>query len=225
MYHLGHHIKHRRWPYLVGGGVLLLCLVASVVWASRFFISKTILNQSRPVTHYITATNTTTQHIVEHAFTVDIPSEWHAVPSSQTIAGAYGWQGVSTDGSGRRLDVYIDTVSTTLAANRVLPVQVVGNGLQSSGAVSDNCAGFADKSKEAVSTATAPATWNGVPFVCDLGNYERDVVLLGTSAGLNDVVVKGSTTGSHHVMLVYTDDSITPDYSVFTAIARSFQAR
>ena len=225
MYHLGHHITHRRWPYLIGGGVLLLCLIVSSVWASHFFIAKTILNQSRPVTHYITATNTTTQHIVEHTFTVDIPSEWHAVPSSQTISGAYGWQGVSTDGSGRRLDVYIDTVPTTLAANRVLPVQVVGDGLQSNGAVSDNCADFADKSKESVATATAPAAWNGVAFVCDLGNYERDVVVIGTPAGVNDVAIKGRTTGLHHIMLVYTDDSITPDYSVFMAIIRSFQVR
>lgn len=165
------------------------------------------------------------QHIKAHSFTFDLPAGWRAVTAPSTQPTAMSWTGVASGGAGRRLDVYIDNVPVALAANRLLPVQPSGDRLNPVGNVSDNCTNFTDKATESTATGTAPAKWNGVNFICDMANYERDVVVTGSSEGINTVTLSG-TAGTHHqVCLVYTDNSIDPDYSVFIAVVQSFGAQ
>ena len=56
-----------------------------------------------------------------------------------------------------------------------------------------------------------------------MGNYERDVVAVGSQQGVNTVLLTGATAGRQHVLLVYTDNNTNPDYGIFTAIVRSFR--
>jgi len=221
MYRLGHQIKHHHWPYILGGLIIIGCIVAGIVTAPRFFKANTTLTQSSSVTHHISAADTTTQHIAKATFAFDIPSGWRSVAPPAVQPVAQSWAGTAPDGSGRRLDVYIDHIPGTLAVNRLLPVQPTGSRLNTAGMVSDNCTNFTDKATESAATGTAAAKWDGINFICDMANYERDVVAIGSTAGINDVALVGST-GTHPVLLVYTDNSISPDYSVFTAIVQSF---
>jgi hypothetical protein len=115
----------------------------------------------------------------------------------------------------------VDHIPTALAINRLLAVQSSGDKMTPVGMVSDNCTNFTDKATESAATGTAPAKWNGVNFICDMANYERDVVATGSSGGIN-MVTLSSKSGTHQVCLVYTDNSIDPDYSVFTDIVQSF---
>jgi hypothetical protein len=225
MYRLGHHNKHHYWPFILIGCLVIICVISGVIWFSHIFSAKTYLKQAKSVTHYVAGTTTTLQHIVERTFSVDIPVSWKAVPPPSTQPTVYSWTGEATDGTGRRLDIYIDQVPSTLAVNRLLPVQVAGNKLETVGTVSDNCVNFTNKSTENAATGTAPAKWDGVSFICDMGNYERDVVAVGSAAGVNSVILNGPMTGSHAVLLVYTNDGINPTFSNLTSIVQSFQVR
>lgn len=221
MYRLGHQIRHRHGPLIISGLIVIGCIAAAVVLLPRILKSNTTLVQSSPVTRHITL-DTAVQRVAEPTFRLSLPSGWHAVTPSQAPSRAYSWVGMTADGAGRRLDVYIDQIPATLAVNRLLPVRPSGAQFNTAGMVSDNCVNFTDRATESVATGTALAKWNGVNFLCDMGNYERDVVAIGSTEGINTVTLTGNVTGRHQVLLVYTDNSIEPDYAVFTAIVQSF---
>jgi hypothetical protein len=121
----------------------------------------------------------------------------------------------------RRIDIYIDNVPSSLAVNRLLPVQVNQDQLQPQGVVSDNCTDFTTPTAQSAQTGTIDAKWNGVDFLCDTGNYERDVVAIGSASG--PISLTGPKTSTHKILLVYTDNTTQPDYSIFTAIVESFR--
>lgn len=221
MYRLGHQIRHRRWPFVIGGLLLVGCAATGIVLSPRIFKQDTRLTQSPPVTRRISTEDTAKQHIVTRAFTLDLPSGWRTAAPLQVQPVPLSWSGTAHDGAGRRLDVYVDRLPAAMPANRLLPVQPAGDRINPVGTVSDNCTNFTDKATESAATGTAPAKWNGVNFICDMANYERDVVVTGSTGGVN-MVTLSSKSGMRQVCLVYTDNSINPDYSVFTDIVQSF---
>jgi hypothetical protein len=102
-------------------------------------------------------------------------------------------------------------------------VQASGTGVSPLGDVSDNCTTFTNGADS--HQATQAAKWDGLPFLCDTGNYERDVVGIVSSDGSNTVKVTGTTGATHRFFITYTDNSPSPDYTVFTAALRTFQAK
>lgn len=162
------------------------------------------------------------QQITERYFTLRLPSGWQSVAAPPVPYTVYSWQGTGGD-SARRLDMYIDNTPADLAVNRLLAVQADSDHMDIADAVSDNCTDFTDRATGSSATGTAPAKWAGVNFICDMGNYERDVVATGSPDAVNAVTLTGSTTGSHKVLLVYTDNSADPDYTIFDAMVRSFR--
>lgn len=221
MYQKGHKLKRRYWPY--GAALVLAALVVAAVLGSRqFFQADTKLTQSPPHFGTVQATNMPLQHVTKPGFTLDLPAGWQSTAAPNVAYTVYSWQGTRVDNA-RRLDVYWDKIPASLAVNRLLPLSNSGAGASIAGPVSDNCTAFTDKAASPA-TGTVPAKWNGVNFICDTGNYERDVVGTGSSEGVNTVTVVGPTTGRHHVMFVYTDNSATPDYTLLENIIRSFRA-
>ena len=89
--------------------------------------------------------------------------------------------------------------------------------------VSDNCATFTPATNAATGVSTGK--WQGTNFLCDEGNYERDVVGTASAQGINTLTLTGSTTGSHKVFLVYTNNNINPDFSVLYGILESFKLK
>lgn len=224
MYHLGRQTKRTYWPYVVPA-VLAGVLAVGGFWASRQLRPDTTLRQSQPVVRQVTASDTALQHIVTSIFLVDLPPHWRATTAPGAPGATGSWQGVSGDDAARRLDVYVGAVPADLAVNRLLPVSPSGARLEMSGTVSDNCVNFTDKTAKVAASGTAPAKWDGVSFICDMGNYERDVVAIGSDEGINAVTLAGPAAGRQRVLLVYTDNNVSPDYSIFTAIVRSFRLR
>lgn len=225
MYRLGHQTKHRSWPYAAAGVLILVLIIASIAGVRQLFQPNTALRQSRPVTHYVTSSDAVTQHIMKDTFRIDVPTGWRPMATTGTPA-VYGWHGVAGDDAARSIQVYVDAaVPAGLAVNRLLPVQTSGDQLTMLGNVSDNCVSFTDRAAVSAATGTAPAKWKGVNFICDTGNYERDVVGIGSPAGVNTVVLSSASGMQHRIMLTYTDNSPSPDYSIFIAAAKSFQVR
>lgn len=222
MYRLGHRsTKH----YILYAALLLAVgtVIAAGFLAHAIFQADTVITQAPVVTHHIAAEDEQVQHITKSTFALDLPDSWVAATPPAVPDTVYSWQGkAGSKDASRRLDVYIDRLPSNMAVNRLLPVQADQDHLDIIGTVSDNCVSFTTKTSTSVQTGYAASKWGGVNFLCDTGNYERNVVATGSSEGINVVTPSSEASGAHRVMLVYTDSSASLDYSVFLAIVKSF---
>jgi hypothetical protein len=116
----------------------------------------------------------------------------------------------------------VDTIPTNIGVNRVLPVQGEGSRVIPT-TVSDTCADFTGD--KVPGNQNTPAKWGGIDFLCDLANYERDVVGTSSSDGVNTVKVTGATTGTHQIFFTYTDNGATPDFTIFVNAVTSFRMK
>jgi hypothetical protein len=222
MYRLGHQIKHHyRW-YIATLLLIIVLTVVGIAILRRDLKTDTSLSQSKVITQYYSAVGTDTMHVTESTFSVYLPAGWKVASNIGSPNKVYSWQGTGDDAD-RRIDIYIDNLPINLAVNRLLPVQASNDQLETIGSVSDNCTDFTTPTAQSAITGTLAAKWDGVDFICDVGNYERDVVATGSTEGINTVTLTGPSTGTHGVLLVYTDNSADPDYSIFTTIVESFQ--
>lgn len=225
MYRLGHRSTHH---YLIGGVLLAaagLLVGAGVVASRNVFQAHTVLHQAPPVVNTVLGESADKQHISKSFFDLDLPTDWSAVAAPQLHYTVYSWAGTKGDDAQRRLDVYVDNVPLGLAVNRLQPVQAAGDHFDIVGTTSDNCINFTPHAADAAQTGNAPSKWSGVNFLCDVGNYERDVVASGSAEGVNITTLNGGTSGSHRVLLVYTDNNPSPDYTIFASIIKSFRVR
>lgn len=222
MYRLGHRKSHH---YIIAGAVAVLAVgltAAGVVVSRSIFQPHTVITQARPVTHTVLGDEVHMQQVSKSIFTFTIPADWHNVEPPHIAYTVYSWAGTTGIGGAQRLDVYIDNVPLNFAANRLQPVAANGDHFDVIGSTSDNCTAFTARVPDSVNTGNAPSKWTGVNFLCDVANYERDVVATGSAEGINIATLHGTTSGGHRVLLVYTDNNPSPDYTVFTNIIKSF---
>ncbi|HVU60012.1 MAG TPA: hypothetical protein VHC98_04205 [Candidatus Saccharimonadales bacterium] len=222
MYQMGHRRARHSWLLGAAAVLGLGVLAGGYLWLHTVLQAHTALHQSKPVTRTVAAATIPLQHLTEPAFTIDLPDGWHAADNPHTPYTMYSWQGSGNDAT-RRVDIYLDNLPTGLAVNRLLPVEADGDHLSIIGDVSDNCVNFTQKAVQG--QASVVAKWEGVTFNCDTGNYERDVVGIGSAEGGSGISLTGATTGTHHLLITYTDNSANPDYTIFTAIVQRFRLR
>lgn len=223
MYRLGHRTSRH---YLIGGALLAaagLLITTGVVVPKIVFQPHTVLHQTAPVVQTVLGDTVTLQHVAKSFFELDVPVGWHAIAAPPVRYTVYSWSGARGAAAARRLDVYIDNIPFDLAVNRLQPVQADGDHFDTIGTTSDNCTSFTPRVPDSVQTGSAPSKWSGVNFLCDEANYERDVVATGSTEGVNIATLTGVTTGSHRVLLVYTDSNPNPDYTIFAGIINSFR--
>ena len=226
MYQLGHRSKHHYWLRALTGLIILGVAAGGVFFIKNLLQPHTSLTQSKAIIRNVPVSSVPTQHIVQGMFTIDLPATWkQRAPSSVVPAPTFTWQGTAGNDQARWIDLYLDTVPSGFAANRLLPVQVNGDSIDVTGTTSDNCVNFTDKTTQASPTGTVPAKWGGVNFMCDVGNYLRDVVAIGSPEGVNTITIVGATKGSHRILLTYTDNGPSPDYTVFASAVKSFRLR
>jgi hypothetical protein len=178
---------------------------------SKSTATKTSVNYATQVTHY-----------VEPDFTIDLPKTWSPVPRPVGPYNSYTWK-TSTNGSdGEVIAIYEDTIPVHFAVNRVLIVRGEISHLTVDGNASDNCSQYTNGATATAGQVGTPAKWQGVNFLCDKANQQRDV--LGTSSldGINTVSLKNQSNGTtHKFFFTYTDYKINPDYSIFYNVLNS----
>ena len=223
MYRLG-EVKHsHRKLYIFLAGFVVLA-VGVIILAVRFLRPETDLGKTPArVTTKISYQTAQTKAFTEPLFSINLPTDWQPVqPTNMPPQPSYTWHGTSKENSARQLNVFVDKDVGTLAVNRELSVQANGMAVTVLGDVSDNCTTFTGN---ATSThGSTPAKWQGIDFLCDSGNYERDVVGIASPDGLNTVILTGSS-GNHHLFFTYVDNSASPDYSIFTNALRSLKLK
>lgn len=225
MYQLGKRSTHTRRTATVAALLVLIVVLASGTWIAKHYLkAETSLQQAPAMTHKVRLSGTKAETFEKPMFRIDLPHSWKEVAPLDTIHTPYSWRGTGDTARMRSLNIYVDDIPTDMAVNRMLPIQADGNKIDVLNAVSDNCAGFTGTSDKSSQTGTASAKWSGVNFICDMGNKTRNVTGTSSPKGVNDVTITGHN-GTHQYFFVYTDNSSSPDYSIFTSALTSFSAK
>jgi hypothetical protein len=204
--------------------VIFVCLGTGLYWLFKYGLKPdTKIKQSQGVVTNITFDSGKTKHIEQQNFSIDLPADWEVVGHDERPLSIFRYRGTGKKSSGRQLEIYEDTIPVNFAINRVLSIEASNNRLTLRGSVSDNCAEFTkDTAKGQVGTK---AKWQGIDFLCDLANYQRNVVGTSSPDGINSVMLHGPTTGTHHYFFSYTENSFNDDYSPFYSILQSFSLK
>ena len=168
------------------------------------------------------------RHIVEPFYAFDLPADWKEIDRRTRPLNYITWKGTTKESAARTLDIYTDTVPSTLAVNRILPVTSEDDRLGVD-IPSENCVLFNQSTiiltpAEAAKTKVLALTYHKVPFLCDIPNSLRNVIGAGSPEGLNRVALTGVKGGKHQYFFVYTDHSAHPEDDTFPAILGSVRA-
>ncbi len=218
---ISHHKRHVVLVWFVI--IILLAGAGCYIFVKYFMKSDTSISAPpAPAVSHVIAGDEKTKKFDEGSFTINLPLDWKFISHQSAVYNIYTWHNTKKNPGVEQLQVYVDTIPSDLGVNRVLPVQGSGNQIVAT-TVSDNCANFTGD-KVPGSTRT-PAKWANVNFLCDLGNYVRDVVGTSSSDGVNVVKLTGPTTGTHALFFAYTDNGPTPDFTIFTDAVQSFRLK
>lgn len=218
------HKTHRSHPvrWLI---IVVLILGGGIWWGLKQLKPDTQITQAKVVTKKL-ETNDQTVTFHEGAFSIDLPKGWQFMSKQVDIYTIYHFRSALPGEDGNRLiDVYEDSDLPNFAENRMLPVTATEDGGLSTDAslISDNCTAYTIGSLATQKTVAAPAKWQDIQFLCDVGNTLRNVVGTGSTDGLNRVNVKTATSRPHHYFFTYTDNNYKPDFTVFTKAINSFK--
>lgn len=202
-----------------------MLIFVGILLVLHFLRADTRINPApAAITTRVSYDTTKYQTLTTPFFSISLPSDWRAVSRSSDVpAPAYNWQGTNSTNADRWLSVYVDENVSDLAINRALDVQGDQTHLTVLGDVSDNCLTFTGAAAQNQGHST-PAKWQDIDFLCDSGNYERDVVGIVSSDGLNNVTLSGAGD-SHRFFFTYTDNTPTPDYTIFTKALKSIRTK
>ena len=225
MYRVGERKHSRRRMYAWLGGLLALLVIGAVIGIRMLHADTIIGNTPKEVIRKITYDTPKVSVFEGTTFKVTLPSDWKVMPVNDIPTPTYTWHGTSKDDTARWIDVYVDASLSEFAVNRVISVQSNDTGLSVTSDVSDNCTSFTGGASVGPGQTHVQAKWQGVPFLCETGNYTRDVVGIVSGDGLNDVTITGPIKGQHRYMVVYTDNSASPNYKIFTDALKSFVAK
>jgi hypothetical protein len=206
---------------------LLFALVAGlIIW----FLLKphTHINNGNTVLVPTASDAPALRHITEPYYSFDFPADWKELARQIKPLNFTTWKGTTKESTARTLDIYTDTIPTTLAVNRILPVSSQDDRL-GVGVPSQNCIYFSPDTASLTPVAAAklkviPVTFQKVPFLCDIPNSLRNLIGASSSEGLNRVSLTGVKGGKHTYFFMYNDGSAHPEDHTFPAILSSFRA-
>ena len=226
MYRYGENHIRRRHQRMLAAAAAVLLVVGGTILTARALHTKTNIGPTPPaIVKQVTPPSVQTKHIDESLFSLDLPKDWK-LESHDTAGGnnIYTWANTVGNAGVRKLTLYIDTPQPTLGINHAIAVQGNNDQITLASDVSDNCASFTNRPTSG-QTDTGMAKWDGLDFLCDLGNYTRDVVGTVSSDGINKIIVTGSTTGRHSLFFTYTDNDNQPNYAIYASALQSFRLK
>lgn len=227
MYHLGLKPKtsHRLLLWVGVLGLLVLLGVGLYLFARQYLKSETTIKQSDAVVTKVTVNAPPLRLFDQADFTMQLPTDWTLATQTSKPYNLLRWQGGGKSKVGRFMEVYQDTIPANFAVNRVMPVEASGNTVAVLGEVSDNCADFTNTGGAPQTSRGTAAKWHGVDFLCDLGNYERNVVGTSSVGAINSLTMRSASGTTHKYFFTYTDNNINPDFSTFYNALGSFKLK
>jgi hypothetical protein len=192
-------------------------LVGSIIGARQYFTAETQISATpAPVVTKVLGAQTSLKTFNTGVIRIDLPKDWEAFRAPDVPPAANSWHNTFKNRGVQVITAYVDTIPDQFATNRVLVVEAAGDHIQQLGGVSENCADFVEGGRSpSLGNGKAPARWNGIQFVCDNANFNRDVVGISSAGAVNGVTLTG-LSGPHRVFLTFTDASASPNHTVFT---------
>lgn len=217
------HKTHRPhpWRWVIGISLVLIIAVAYGLYSLK---PDTKISKAKPVTRTLNA-NTAVDTYNQGAFTIQLPKGWQFMGKQQDIYTIYHFRSALPGEKGNRsIDIYEDTPPKNFAVNRMLPVAKNEDGglVTDLSLVSDNCAAYTTDAGNRTSVAQL-AKWQGIEFLCDMGNTLRNTVGTGSKDGINTVRLQTATSRPHQYFFTYTENNDKPDYNLFVKAINSFK--
>lgn len=226
MYKHNHRQKTRR-RRKVWLPVLVVLLIAAGFggWRIRQLLQpKTEIKQAHAITTKI-AYDDHLKHYSKPDFDIDLPADWQELPAPAGPYQTYNWQNIKS-ADATTLTIYEDTIPLNFAVNRVLVVEGRVDHLTLDGNASENCNTFTKGSSAPAGQVGVPAKWQGVDFLCDQANTQRDVIGTSSAEGINSVALRSQSNGrTHKFFFTYTSHSLNPDYGIFYNVLSSFRLK
>ncbi|MDL2341625.1 MAG: hypothetical protein QFB87_00915 [Patescibacteria group bacterium] len=226
MYRLGHKLEkpRSRKPLWFSLALIAVLLIGGLIFASKQLRAPTTVTQAAPVIRKVTANSVPVKGFDEPGFDIELPSDWKLAAHLTSPYNLYRFQGTGKADVNRMLDVYQDTIPKNFMVNRVQPLEANGEKITPLGSMSENCADFTRGPSVSGQQGT-PAKWEGIDFLCDLNNYQRNVVGTTTKGSINTITLKSATGNTHQFFFAYTDNSINANYTTFYSALTSFSTK
>lgn len=207
--------------------VLTLVIFGGAALAFNFYKhdTETTLtdNPGKQIISTVKATNAADAGFTEAHFTFNLPSDWKKTAELTTGPyHKYSYQATKKNADNRYLDVYIDSIPTTMVVNKEVAVHAEGGKL-THGEISENCANFTTMA--GLKSAPAPAKWDGVNFLCDMDGTSRNIAGTSSTDAVNKVTLQADDGTKHDFFFVYEDDNYNPDYGIFYNVLDSFSVK
>jgi hypothetical protein len=206
--------------------IIILIIVALLIlvgwWLWSLLKPDTVIKQARAVRTSISF-DATTKTYNEGDFTIQIAATFQPVPRPAGSYKSFTWQTSDSGSDGQQIEIFEDTIPANFAANRALIVHGETDHLTVDAPASDHCENFTRTGTGDYGQIGFLAKWQGITFLCDANNTQRDIIGTSSSDGVNTVVLQTSAGVSHKFFFTYTDQQLQPDYSVFYNALQSFQ--
>lgn len=225
MYRIGRQSKPRRkWPLRIAVIGIIMSVGIGAFWlALQFAKPKTTLQQADAVVTRVAASNDQLLTINNDDFSIELPVGFKQINRLTRPYNLYQFQ--KTNGAvAQTLEVYVDIIPQNFPVNRVVAVEAQGSQIAIPGEVSENCRDFT-KSAGRVTAQGTPAKWEGIDFFCDLNNYQRNVVGISTTSGVNALELSNPAGTKRKIFLNYNDTSLDPRYDTFLQSLRSLRLK
>ena len=167
--------------------------------------------------------------IDEPTFSLQLPGDWRETARINSEY-QYGitWHATKHKEDNRFMTLYVDKIPRSLAVNRLLPVEAVGQAIRH-GSVSENCAAYTEGGSfdpnKALRAKDTAAKWQDVTFLCDLPKVFDSVIGTSSKEGINIVSVTGPKQGKHSYFFVYTDHNVNQNDEILTEIVSTLKAK
>lgn len=227
MYRLGQRKEQKRkrkTRWFVVTLIVIAVIIVLIIYLLSLLKPNTTIQQSAPTVKKVSYDEKqTTKKYDQPDFTITLPISWQAQPRPAGQYQSYVWTNINKNKNGENLTIYQDTIPLKFAVNRVIILEPGIDKMSIKGDLSDNCVMYTKSQAYTSSSVGVPARWQGVDFICDQGNYQRDVIGTSSVQGINTVILKSPSTGKEHkFFFTYTNNSINGDYTVFKDALNSF---
>ncbi len=219
--------KRKKWRKRLLWLLLLLIFIVLtiflVIYIKNQLKPKVVIKQAN-ITKSHVAYNTKTKHYDEGDFGIDILLNWQLMPRPAGPYKTFTWQTSDSGTNGQVITIYEDTIPANFAVNRVLIVRGENDHLVQETAPSENCTKYTKGITTAQYQVGVPAKWQDVDFLCDQFNKQRDIIGTSSLDGVNLVVLKGVTSGTHKFFFTYSSfNAANPDYTPFSDALNSLR--
>ena len=214
-----HRHKKARRRLIIFLMLVFMAIVSYALLNIRITPKQDVQNAPEVTKGYAAATQAKV-HIDKPLFSLDLPAGWKERGPELAVIPEAQFTFQSPSSPSQLLALYIDTIPSGMPVNYVVTVSAQGDGLAHD-TVSGNCTTFTDPAKTNQQTKIAQGRWQNTDFLCDVGSSGRGVVGTQSIEGINQVTVTGPTKGAHKLFIRYTDNNVSPDYSILYGILSS----